>query len=283
MQPRWTSQVPPTQWVALLPGWAWASLRASTVRSAQAAAATAAPGTPAPQPRAALLTTLSLCAGFESKDNPTYETYKLQKASACSLPLPPCRVLLPPCRRRRQPCVCSAAPAGAPPCVQDIKQSTDFLACKIDAAVSTLNTAGACNSWAGLGGAPGWWGTRTPGCSARDGHAPPWHAPRRAAEQRMNDKELNDFNNGLTAITDRYFEQCGAMNVRGRGLPVCSAGLGRPPLLHSCAHQTRRPRLSVPAPLPHRLARGLPCASPVPALPQPGAQQAQRVQAGLCR
>ena len=30
----------------------------------------------------------------------------------------------------------------------------------------------------------------------------------------MNDAELNKFNQGLQAVTDAFFERCGAMNVR---------------------------------------------------------------------
>lgn len=37
-----------------------------------------------------------------------------------------------------------------------------------------------------------------------------------AADQRMNDDELTRFNTGLTAIIDKFNEQCGSMNVRWR-------------------------------------------------------------------
>ncbi|KAI7841733.1 hypothetical protein COHA_004599 [Chlorella ohadii] len=73
-------------------------------------------------------------------------------------------------RRQRQ----QAGP-GAPrlATLRDIKQSTDYLACKMDAMVKDLNIA---------------------------------------ANQRMSDADLDNFNSGLQAVIDSYAEHCGAMN-----------------------------------------------------------------------
>lgn len=46
-----------------------------------------------------------------------------------------------------------------------------------------------------------------------------WCIFSRAADKRMNEADLNAFNNGLQAIVNTFDERCAAMNVRRVGQP----------------------------------------------------------------
>ena len=140
-------------------------------------------------------------AGWNSQSNPAYQTYKLEKY---------------------------------------IKQSTDLLLCKMDAMVGDLNTAGercmlrmlhmlpmlCVPCTLRMGGPPGACrcpalpvpsrGCTSPGSPHAALCAPPLLLP--AADQRMNDADLNKFNEGLQAVMDAFYERCGAMNVGPPGL-----------------------------------------------------------------
>lgn len=90
----------------------------------------------------------------------------------------------------------------------------------------------------------------------------------------MQDAELDAFNNGLKAVTEAFYEQCGSMNVRGacgrRGSRAGEPRRRRPCLVRSTAQTALLPHLGPPR-------------AAVPERHQSAAQPAQLVRHRLCR